>query len=445
MSSSLSKFVRKVRNITGLESSTNLDEKRLPGPEYVPDMDEGTQSYRVGGLCPIDVGSQILEKYLVLYKLRFQRPRHESTSWLARDVDSSEIVQLDVFKADASKNMADGQPAKLFRDFLMSSKGSQAGPFQNVLDEAWIKSPNGDHLCRVLEVGFVDSHTWNNMMSGKEGYTADEVREQALTLALGTLQLHEHGLVHGRICSDNLVFTSAQVRTSSEQDLVKLLGEPFKVSTMEITKSARASEHDGMLPQHMVAELDPVELMDLDHVTRIRAFPPTVSKPGETLPSQTRQASPEARFEKKRSYYSSDDVWAVGCVILELVTGIVPFPDYYSSPNNAIARMEDILGGIPQHLQQRWRISHKSFHRDPSLPRLRKPLREEVRERLYAKDPAESEKGPTKPPDFPFFSEEEYELLVDLLEQIFRYDPEERPTMRDVLKHPWFVRKDQLG
>jgi serine/threonine protein kinase len=32
---------------------------------------------------------------------------------------------------------------------------------------------------------------------------------------------------------------------------------------------------------------------------------------------------------------------------------------------------------------------------------------------------------------------EEY-LLVDLLSKMLKYDPNERPTAEQVLKHPWF-------
>ena len=37
-------------------------------------------------------------------------------------------------------------------------------------------------------------------------------------------------------------------------------------------------------------------------------------------------------------------------------------------------------------------------------------------------------------------SQGEAEAAVDLLQQILRYDPAERPTITDLLKHPWIVK-----
>jgi serine/threonine-protein kinase SRPK3 len=36
-------------------------------------------------------------------------------------------------------------------------------------------------------------------------------------------------------------------------------------------------------------------------------------------------------------------------------------------------------------------------------------------------------------------AEEEVELLGDLLEKMLRYRPEERLTMDEVIRHPWFA------
>ncbi|KAI9844257.1 MAG: hypothetical protein M1837_005667 [Sclerophora amabilis] len=400
------------------------------------DIEEGLSSYRSGGHCPIDLGDRVLDRYRVLDKFGEREDPPQAISWLARDEQTSDLVQLEIFEAHSSRTFADSEPAKRFRNFANGLSGSATKCFQDVLHEGWVTSLNGEHLCRVLELGFVTSLKWDEKLSDENGYTAEEVREQALTLATGISQLHDRGFVHGNIKNDILVFTSTKVRKLSDEELLKLLGAPETVSAEDVTVHEGGPERKARLPCRMVFELDPTPFMEFEHATRIKAFPAQMRNAGKKSRRLPLNRSPESLFNESRPYQYSDDVWAFGCVIYELVTRIDPFV-HHMTPEKAVFVLEEILGEIPIGLKNLWRTPPKPVYSDFDRPRVGGPLKKNLGKRLFMNPPCDS--------DFSVFGGEEHELLADLLERVFRYDPAKRPTMREVLEHPWFTSMGKIG
>lgn len=148
---------------------SDKDEYKPVATSRNPRPEEGFRAYRPGGLCPIELESVVHERYRILDKVG---STHRCTSWVARDQrcslslpllkciisnglldSSSELVQLDIFSAEFSGKATNSDHTKHFRNFIYSSASSY---FQKFLDEIWIDSANGPHLCRALELGVLD-------------------------------------------------------------------------------------------------------------------------------------------------------------------------------------------------------------------------------------------------------------------------------------------------
>lgn len=86
MPSSLCTFVRKMGLTAADDSSEGAHDSETFDQRAIGKLEETISAYEPGGLCPVDIGSKILDRYLVLDKLAFFREyRPRWTSWVARD------------------------------------------------------------------------------------------------------------------------------------------------------------------------------------------------------------------------------------------------------------------------------------------------------------------------------------------------------------------------
>ncbi|XP_039013113.1 serine/threonine-protein kinase AFC2-like isoform X2 [Hibiscus syriacus] len=124
------------------------------------------------------------------------------------------------------------------------------------------------------------------------------------------------------------------------------------------------------------------------------------------------------------------DVWSVGCILVELCTGEALFQTHENLEH--LAMMERVLGSLPQHMLKR--VDHHS----------EKYVR---RGRLDWPDGAtsrESIKAVLKLPRLQNLVMQHVDYsagdLIHLLQGLLRYDPKDRLTAREALRHPFFSR-----
>jgi serine/threonine protein kinase len=103
-----------------------------------------------------------------------------------------------------------------------------------------------------------------------------------------------------------------------------------------------------------------------------------------------------------------------------------------SCDDDHLLRMTDYLGPLPKRLTARWSRSSKYFRDDGELFNT-----------MISGPPGISDRfGPLenlfKQHKSDEIGEEEERLVLDLLRHVLRYEPEERPSAEDLLKHPWF-------
>ncbi|KAL0056464.1 hypothetical protein WJX82_011637 [Trebouxia sp. C0006] len=122
-------------------------------------------------------------------------------------------------------------------------------------------------------------------------------------------------------------------------------------------------------------------------------------------------------------YDQKIDIWSFGCILAELLTGSVLFQN--DSLATLLARLEGILGPLPQHMVRKGRFSHRFYTRQGVIYERSQrtgryeflmPKHTSLRHRLAAAD----------------------EGFVDFVAHLLSVDPSKRPTADAALQHPWF-------
>lgn len=125
-------------------------------------------------------------------------------------------------------------------------------------------------------------------------------------------------------------------------------------------------------------------------------------------------------------YGQKIDVWSLGCILAELVTGKVLF--HNSTPPAILARVEGILGPIPQNMVCRGKYSPRFFTSDGRIfeknsqtgqVEILRPKRTSLARRV-----ADADAG-----------------LLDFLTCLLQVDPARRPSASEALQHPWLLQR----
>ncbi|CAH7685868.1 kinase-like domain-containing protein, partial [Phakopsora pachyrhizi] len=142
---------------------------------------------------------------------------------------------------------------------------------------------------------------------------------------------------------------------------------------------------------------------------------------------QTRQyRSPEAILGSNWGTWV--DIWSVGCMIFELLTGDYLFnPDgvwkRYTKDDNHVAQIIELLGSLPPNIAFSEKFGHEIFNRCEELRHMHKlktwQLEAVLTERYcLEKEPAVK--------------------LTAFLEPMLNWIPWKRATAQKMLKHSWF-------
>jgi serine/threonine protein kinase len=132
------------------------------------------------------------------------------------------------------------------------------------------------------------------------------------------------------------------------------------------------------------------------------------------------------------------DVWSFGCLIFEFLTGQALFAvmmlrksqeEQDDADDDHLIQLNDVIRPLPNSMMAVWPRANKWY--GPNRQRLQpysnaEPYIHKSLEVLFAQYKS------------PEIDEKESEVLCSLMRQIFEYDPGKRPTVADLLKHPWF-------
>lgn len=130
------------------------------------------------------------------------------------------------------------------------------------------------------------------------------------------------------------------------------------------------------------------------------------------------------------SYDYRCDIWSIGCLIYELLTGELLFDpekdEYENGKRKLLIAYLNHLGPIPNYLIDQSKKGNVYFRKDYSLKTITKLEYTPLNDKL------------TKVFDYKMISRDEQNQLIDLFNKLLNYDPFKRPTFDECLNHPWF-------
>jgi len=140
---------------------------------------------------------------------------------------------------------------------------------------------------------------------------------------------------------------------------------------------------------------------------------------------QTRQyRAPEVIIGS--GYDTSIDIWSMGCIVFELLTGDLLFEPKsgknFSKSDDHIAQMFELLGEIPTNIALCGKKSHKYFKRNGELLHINKlkfwNLKDVLKDKYKYEEP-------------------EIQIINDFIFPMLNFNPSARSTATTCINHPW--------
>ncbi|KAF6750784.1 CMGC/SRPK protein kinase [Ephemerocybe angulata] len=417
---------------------------------------EDLQAYRPGGLHPCSIGDTLGNGcYTILHKLGHGGA---STVWLAQDSTSANgLVTLKVLASDSSQR----PPRELLINRKLQEVFARSEHSQHVqlIDTNFVeKGPNGTHLCFVSKRRGPSVRSVNEFYSQhrKSKLRGSIARKIAGQVARVVQQLHGANIVHGDLTTSNMLFMlDNSAGHLSGRAVYDLLGSPvqeevvplpgFNVHPSAPAQATEAADITGLIP-HLA---DEVVLSDFGQSMDIREAARDYN-PATVL----HYTPPEVRFASKHGPIGpASDIWMLACAIYEIRAGHSLFDSFLHSDSLIWMEIIETFGKLPQPWWDAFEPRHRWFEEDgtPKAALVQRGLGNSIiseESSLRSKveligDDEETAGGEIldalTEPAHVRPSAAEVDLLTDLLQQMLRYKPEDRITIHEVVRHPWFT------
>ncbi|KAF6743684.1 kinase-like domain-containing protein [Ephemerocybe angulata] len=285
------------------------------------------------GYFPADINQTLHDgKYTVVRKLGWG-PR--SSTWLVKgegDEDETEPYSAaQIFTVSASKG-AETSLLPILQNVLDPVDVSFAG----IEDSFWEESVHGKHMCFVNpEYGLPLSGVLKEAMSNRHaGLPVHSVQFTVVTVLEALEELHQEKVMHSGIKLENLAFWPADVEDELEEHLAE--SPTCKAEIIDGLPTVRSQP----LANYEVRWDDPMrdvtdwllELVGYGHV-QVPPYAPEGEHDYSSAP-ETLLGNPTCGL--------STDVWMLGCLAFELVTGTKLFTST-GTPSEQLGEIRDVL------------------------------------------------------------------------------------------------------
>jgi len=177
-------------------------------------------------------------------------------------------------------------------------------------------------------------------------------------------------------------------------------------------------------------KLSPPDLTDIDALLKTKAVIVDLGNACWTHRHfsediQTRQyRAPEVLIGSK--YNTSADMWSLGCMTFELLTGDLLFDpragDDYDRDEDHLAMFQELIGRMPKRLALEGKYAKQFFDKKGSLKHIKSlkfwPIQDVLIEKYH-------------------FAKEDADAVADFMRPLLDFDPKTRATALDSLRHKW--------
>ncbi|OTB17492.1 hypothetical protein K445DRAFT_57441 [Daldinia sp. EC12] len=383
--------------------------------------------YDTGGYHPVHIGDLIHNRYRVVHKVGFG---DFSTVWLARDRETNKLVAVKVGTADSDPKQADKLSS------LSLATGSNF--FPPVLDRFEVRGANGIHSCYVREPAL--GSLANLLELSPHIFRPHVARVLIAQLVLSMAAMHSRGFVHGDFHLGNVLLRAPSAfQDLSNEELYQIYHSPYCepiVPTEDENLPSNIPSY-GVIPvflgklEEVSQQAARIWICDLrEPITPSAENIDCLFKPMECCPPEL-LFSPE---ESKVSY--SSDIWALACSIWNLLGERPLFGHSWEDSRSTRIAQVDHLGpsGMPSSWWDNWkdRSSYYTEAHDP-LPDHAKYIEswdtkfgEYIQYGLGAAG-------------YPKISPKEKKAIINMLQPMLTWKPEDRCTASQVLKSEWMT------
>nr|QBK88661.1 MAG: dual-specificity protein kinase [Mimivirus LCMiAC01] len=392
----------------------------------------------------IDIKGKIIDgKYIILYKLG----GGISTVWLSYHIHEKKYYAIKVLNKKKKDEDDDDSEDNDEDDELGYLKKINKGkcPYLNKFVRYFEYHENGEtYLCIVFDL--MAGSLYDVMKTGKykNGLPVDVVRRVTYQLLIAMDELNnKHKLLHTDIKPENILVVGISKRIQTVINKFESLNiHPIWTKGTKWKKGTNAKKKWQTIANMVISTDFDVDNNESDKcaidekyienniLTQLSDFGNCCELDDEIpYEIQTRYyMAPEVLLEYDLNIKC--DMWSVGCVIYELLTGEMLFdPDKTRGFNRDRHHLYDIqtaLGLIPENLIKKSK-KRKLFFRNNGLLKGTYKIKYEPLYKKLAELNGNNNMNNT-----------ELLLITDLMYKLFQYDSNDRPTPRECKNHEWF-------
>lgn len=425
-----------------------------------PNLEESLNDYKKGGYHPVKIGDVYKSSKFTYQILRKLGWGHFSTVWLAKIIGKTlkslscascnvnDLVAIKIVKSNKNyfeaaedeikilKILNDGNHDNLDYDFNIENDEVFNLGKKNIMklyDDFLITGPNGKHICMVFEV------LGENILHLIYKYKKDKLENQYSGLRIKSPStpsiiplnsikiivkqifhsinyMHHRGIIHTDLKPENILVKYCN--NFDKNYAVNHLPHNNKYSNQLIFNLRP-------LPSSLLDESIIIKIADLGNATFANLH--------FTDQIQTRQYRSPEIILKYKNWGASADLWSIGCIIFELITGDYLFDPHdgvnFDKDEDHLAQIIELLGEFPsEEYLLNCKLTNKFFVKDgttfslKNINRLKFWKLEDVLVEKYKFDKHDVN----------------VKLISDLILKCLRFNLDDRYDCKSLLAHPWF-------